>query len=166
MKKVIIRTFKPILIKYISMNLDRASKELDELIKPNCFVTLTLRDNIWTNNGAFIKGSHEVYDRVIRKLFDQINIRIYGGRVCRRRRRNIANWTVLETSRGGLRHVHSCVRIPPHVTIEVFDSIVRSCLVHSKWLMPHCEIADHRGRGTRYILKDGQDGVLAGPLHF
>jgi hypothetical protein len=148
------------------MNLDKAAKELNEIIMPNSFVTLTLREGIWTRAGYYISGSHEVYDRVVRSLFREINRRIYGGRTCRRRPRNLPNWTVLETSKGGLRHVHSCIKRPDHVSIDLFDEILRSCIAKSKWLMPHCEVAEHKGGGVRYILKDGQDGVLGGSLHF
>lgn len=148
------------------MDIIKAAKEIELLVQPNTFVTLTLRDGVWNKSGCYIRGNFEVYNRVCKGLFKQINKRLSGGRVRRRRGNRLPNWTVFETSKGGLRHIHSCIRRPSHVSIERFDEIVRSCIASSIWILPRCEIKEYLDNGVRYILKDGQDGVLDGSIYF
>lgn len=141
-------------------------KIIEEKIKPNTWLVLTVRQGISNDVGTFIPGSYLVYERVMKGFWKAVNIRLYGKRQTRLKKHILPNLTVLERSKGGRWHIHACVRRPPHVTIEEFRQIIDDCCRRSRWFQRIREIDDYRGGGVNYILKDGQDGILVGTLCF
>jgi hypothetical protein len=144
----------------------KTAKEFEKLVKPNTFITLTIKQGIYDRFGAYMPGSSDVYDRVIRSLLSRVHRRLYGKRAWRRRRHQLPNLTVLEKGKDGRWHIHSCLKRPAHVTIEELIDIVEECWSVSDWYMPRYEIEEYRGGGVSYILKDGQDAILVGPTYF
>ena len=147
-------------------NLNKTAEELEQRIRPNTFVTLTLRQGIQNGVGSFIAGSPQAYQRVMLGLFKSVNRRLYGKRRWRRKKPPLFNLTVLERSPAGSWHIHACVKRPDHVTIEEFRQVIDDCWKSSEWYLPIWQVDDYRGGGVSYILKDGQEGILVGPSYF
>lgn len=143
-----------------------AVKQIENRIKPNTFVTLSVKQGIQNSAGTFIAGSPEVYDRVFAALMSEVNLRLYGKRRWRRNRKRLLNISTVERSKGGLWHLHACIRRPEHVSIGEFENILRNCWRKSQWYMPVFEVAEFRNNGVRYILKGGQDTILTKPSFF
>lgn len=149
------------------MKLSYAAKnKLAKKIKSDLFLTLTLKQGIRASCGAYLKGSPEVYDRVIRQQMARVERALFGKRKCRRLKRIIKNITSIERNKAGEYHIHSCIELPPDVKMEKFAEIYDRCWRQSKWFRPIYRIEEDRGNGVPYILKDGQDSILTEVSNF
>lgn len=135
-------------------------REYEDRLKPNTFITLTLRQGISSSTGGFIRGCPLAYDRVMKGQLSAVSRRIYGKRRWRKKRQRLPNLSVVEKSYGGLWHIHACLKRPDNVTIEEFTDIFETCWSKSQWAKERFEIEEYRGGGVSYILKDGQDAIL------
>jgi hypothetical protein len=140
--------------------------EIEDRVKPNTFVTLTLCQGITNMSGTFITGSPEAYERAVQGLYKAVARRLYSKRRWRRTRPRLANLTSLEKGRDGRWHIHACIRRPSHVTIEQFQLIVEECWKDSRWALDRTQIEEYRGGGLSYILKEGQDSILVNASNF
>lgn len=143
----------------MKINSETISK-YEEKLKPNTFITLTLKQGISSAMGGFIRGCPLAYDRAMKGQLSAVSKRIYGKRRWRRNRRNLPNLSVVEKSYGGLWHIHACLRRPDSVTISELINIFETCWSKSQWAKERFEIEEYRGGGLSYILKDGQDAIL------
>ena len=145
---------------------DKTKEELKHKLQPDTFITLTVCQGIMTKDGKFIVASPLALDRVMKGVLDATARRIYSKRYYRRKRPRIKNISVAECSRGGMWHIHSCLKCPDNVTIEQLAVLIEDAWSKSKWYRPRNEIEQIWGNALFYILKDGQDGFLVDTMSF
>lgn len=144
---------------------------------PFCDLTLTLRQGLQSDRGAWIKLDDYPCKRAFQHFLNLLNRAAYGSAFRRygKRLRVLAVLEKAEHRLPGLRswergtsgrwHIHGAIELAPHIDAIAFEKLIRKCWAKVEWGFGRILVRDGANSGwVAYMLKPYQksefDGIL------
>ena len=147
--------------------LRKSARELSDLVRPDLYFVITLKQAVRSDRGHWTTGGAIEYELAWNAFMKAFSKRLYGKRRYKRKGLIIPNVSTLENCYGkGRWHINACFRRPPHVTVEQFERIFIEVWRCNKWYAPDIRCQEITGDAVGYALKEGLETLLAQTLSF
>lgn len=134
---------------------------VEQNVRPDVYAVGTVKQGIWIDETAWIKGNAERYDQAVSKTLDSLNRRIFKN-AHKRFGKVIPIATTLEGDGGDTvrYHLNFLIQKPRWLSFEEFRDHFKVEWVKNPWAMPQLWIEERTGNCVRYSLKEGPEALL------